>query len=309
LEKLTEELVDWRLAAYSKTHRLVERNVGEFTFEAKVSHANGNPILFMPDKAKLPERPMGPVNVKLPDNSIWEFKFVKVACNVAKPLDGIKNELGELMRSWFGSNAGLPGTDFKVLFENKQGQWHARPATAIQVDARNRTEDSAPQLEKSFDIEDQVELSSQYKTHVPVYDLTAAAGGWGEEGVPEEAGWIRVDGRKVSRGMFAAQVVGHSMEPKIPSGSLCLFAPCPAGSRQNRLLLVQVNTHTDPEDGGRYTVKRYFSKKQMNDDGWHHETIELQPLNPEYKPIRIEPEEATDIRVIGEYVCVIELAK
>lgn len=156
LEKLTEELVDWRLAAYSKTHRLLESNDGNLAFEAKVSHSRGNPILFMPDKSKQPDRPMGPVNVKLPDNSVWEFKFVKVACNVAKPLGETQNELGQLMRNWFGSNAGLPGTDFKVLFENKQGQWHARPATANQVEARNHTEDSAPQLEKSFDIEDQV---------------------------------------------------------------------------------------------------------------------------------------------------------
>ena len=127
LESLTEELVDWRLAAYSKTHRLAESEVGELAFEAKVSHAGGRPILFLPDKTTNPDRPVGPVNVQLPDGTTWEFKFVKVACNVAKPLGGTKNELGQLLKTWFGPNAGLPGTDFKVHFSTQQGQWHAQP--------------------------------------------------------------------------------------------------------------------------------------------------------------------------------------
>ncbi len=81
--------------------------------------------------------------------------------------------------------------------------------------------------------------------------------------------------------------------------------PCPAGSRQDRLLLVQVNTHIDPEDGGRYTIKRYHSTKTSDEDGWQHQTIELQPLNPEYPTIHISPEDAEDIRIIGEFVSVI----
>ena len=138
-----------------------------------------------------------------------------------------------------------------------------------------------------------------------MYDLIAAAGDWGEEGVPEVVGWLEVPGLKLTPGMFAAQVVGRSMEPKIPSGSWCLFAPCPQGSRQGRLLLVQVNTHTDPEDGGRYTIKRYHSVKTITDEGWAHNQIELQPLNPEFEPIRIDSENATDMRVIGELVSLI----
>ena len=102
--------------------------------------------------------------------------------------------------------------------------------------------------------------------------------------------------------MFVAQVVGRSMEPKIPSGSWCLFSPCPTGSRQDRLLLVQVNTHTDPEDGGRYTIKRYHSVKTITDEGWQHNQIELQPLNPEFRPIQLAAEDTNDIRIIGEFV-------
>ncbi len=133
LESLTEELVDWRLAAYSKSHGFVDTDQGENAFEAKVSHAGGRPILFVPEKSKQPNRPVGPTNVQLPDGSRWEFKFVKVACNVAKPVGESGNQLGDLLREWFGPDAGLPGTDFKVLFESKDGAWHARPRGTSQA--------------------------------------------------------------------------------------------------------------------------------------------------------------------------------
>jgi hypothetical protein len=131
LESMTEELVEWRLAAYSKSHRLIDTSDSEVAFEAKVSHAGGRPILFLPEQSKQPNRPVGLVTVRLPDGSEWEFKFVKVACNVAKPVGGAANELSSLLRQWFGENAGMPGTDFKVRFERQGGQWIAKPLDAI----------------------------------------------------------------------------------------------------------------------------------------------------------------------------------
>jgi hypothetical protein len=35
---------------------------------------------------------------------------------------------------------------------------------------------------------------STHTTHVPVYDLAAAAGFWGPESLPEELGWTEVSG-------------------------------------------------------------------------------------------------------------------
>ena len=49
-------------------------------------------------------------------------------------IGGKGNELSELLRRWFGNNAGLPGTDFKVVFELQQGQWRVSP-----LDATHRT--------------------------------------------------------------------------------------------------------------------------------------------------------------------------
>ncbi len=306
LESMTEELVDWRLAAYAKSRRLVKSEVGELAFEGKVSHANGRPILFLPDKAKLPERPVGSIVARLPDGATWEFKLVKVACNVAQPVGEKANQLGDLLKQWFGPNAGLPGTSFHVRFESKSGEWHVSP---IGADAKSTLEPENPVQDSMNRVESSVDLASRYTTHAPVYDLSAAAGEWGPEGIPAEIGWIAVPNQPLSRGMFAARVTGRSMEPIIPSDSWCLFRPCPAGSREGRMLLVQVNTQSDPEDGGRYTVKRYHSVKRATEDGWEHQTIQLEPLNNDYQPIEIFSEEADDIRVVGEFVCVIEPAE
>ena len=303
LERLTEEIVDWRLAAYTKTHRLDEPAIGELAFEAKVSHAQGRPILFLPDNSKVPNRPVGLTKVQLPDGKLWDFKFVKVACNVAMPTGEKSNQLGELLKKWFGKNAGLPGTNFVVRFATKSGIWNASPCE-FGLDETQTPIEALP--ETVVKIEPNVSSTSRFTTHVPVYDVSAAAGDWGVEGSANEIGWIYVTNQSLKRGMFAARVVGHSMEPRIPSGSFCLFRPCPAGSREGKLLLVQVNTHESPEDGGRYTVKRYHSKKESMQDGWQHTSIELQPLNPRYKPIVITADDADAVRVIGEFVCVID---
>lgn len=306
LEMMTAELVDWRLTAYAKTRGLSERNSdGELAFEGKVSHANGRPILFLPDTSKALGRPTGPIEIALPDGSTWEFKFVKVACNVARPVGSSENQLAELLRSWFGPNAGVPGTDFQVKFWKQDDQWHVAPSIASpDTQSRTATTDSISKTQQ-LEIATNVSDAAKYRTHIPVYDLIAAAGSWGEQGVPEPIGWTPIPNMQLMHGMFVAQVDGHSMEPKIPNGSWCVFKPIAGGSRQNKLVLVQLNTHMDPIDGGRYTVKRYHSTKTTTEDSWQHTTIELQPLNPDFTPIVLNPEVATDIRVIGEFIAVV----
>lgn len=306
LESLTEEIVEYRLAHYAKSRRLVEAESGEKSFEAKVSHSGGRAILFVPDKSKNPQRPVGLTTVQLPDGSEWEFKFVKVACNVASPKGERANQLSDLLRSWYGDKTGMPGTAFTVRFETKAGQWHVSPTTQVVeavVEDEREAHGSQPVIVPS------VQRQAQFRTHVPVYDVSAAAGDWGPEGVPDAIGWMPVANTTLTEGMFAAQVIGHSMEPRIPSGSWCLFRPCPAGSREGRLLLVQCNTHLEPDDGGRYTVKKYHSVRSTNKDGWQHNAIELQPLNPDYQPIIVSSENADDVRIVGEFISSVELAE
>ncbi len=303
LESMTTELVDWRLAAYAKSRGLIEKTIdGELVFEGKVSHANGRPMLFLPDSSRAPGRPIGPTSVLLPDGAEWELKFVKVACNVGCPMGSKGNQFPELLRHWFGPDAGVPGTDFRVKFWKQSDQWYIAPSKLTSDATSSMRANESIKPTQHLKISATVKESAKYKTLVPVYDLVAAAGSWGEEGVPEEVGWTQIRNKQLTPGMFVAQVVGRSMEPKIPSGSWCLFKPIASGSRQNKLVLVQLNTHIDPVDGGRYTVKRYYSTKSSTEDGWQHETVELQPLNPDFKAILLDPEIATDIRFMWEFV-------
>ena len=89
--------------------------------------------------------------------------------------------------------------------------------------------------------------------------MRAAAGKFLENDEITEEGWIEApEDLRLSTDMFVAQIAGHSMEPLIPDGSLCVFRHGVAGSRQGRLVLVE-----NLETGGnnRYTVKRYESDK------------------------------------------------
>jgi len=142
-----------------------------------------------------------------------------------------------------------------------------------------------------------------YRTHVPLYSLEAAAGGLGEEMPSEAEDWVRApEGMRLDPYLFVAHVVGNSMEPRIPNGSLNLFRFHPAGSRQNKILLIQRFGVLD--ETARYTVKKYTSRKvSTGEDEWHHEQIRLEPLNPEYQAWDVEP---TDFAVVAEWVCVIE---
>ena len=143
---------------------------------------------------------------------------------------------------------------------------------------------------------------ARHTTHVPVYDLTAAAGFWSPESVPEEIGWTEVPGVAVKPGMFVARVTGKSMEPLIPDGSWCLFRPCPAGSREGRIVLAQFASLGAGENGGRFTVKKYHSEKTVTADGWQHESIQLLPVNPAFEPITLEQENGDDLMIVGEHL-------
>jgi phage repressor protein C with HTH and peptisase S24 domain len=103
--------------------------------------------------------------------------------------------------------------------------------------------------------------------------------------------------------MFVAQVVGKSMEPRIPDGAWCLFASPVEGTRQGRVLLVQHRDIRDPDTDGRFTVKKYESEKVADGGGsWRHSVIRLLPINPSYQPIVLEGTEEGEVSVIAELV-------
>lgn len=167
---------------------------------------------------------------------------------------------------------------------------------------------SEPQPERAVLRLVQPTAAERYVTCLPLIPLKAAAGAFGDpQRVPEDSeweNWVAVDtGRKLHRGMFVAKVVGRSMEPRIPGGSYCVFAAPVEGTRQGKIVLVQLRDHLDPESGQRYTVKTYGSEKSTDADGtWRHVTITLRPLNRDFEPIVLTAEDEGTLAVVAEFV-------
>lgn len=139
---------------------------------------------------------------------------------------------------------------------------------------------------------------------IPVIQLRAAAGGLSEEDeVPGEriGSMDAPSGVRAVPGMFAATVVGRSMEPVISDGALCLFKPHGGGSRNGQKLLIEKFGSFDST--AQFTVKVYRSEKTVHEDGtWEHNRIRMIPLNPEFEEWNLTPGE---FRVIGEFVAVL----
>jgi hypothetical protein len=59
--------------------------------------------------------------------------------------------------------------------------------------------------------------------------------------------------------------------------------------------------------GGEFTIKRYTSTKTQGEEGWRHERIRLEPLNPEYEAWDLDAADLEDgpYRVLAEFLLVV----
>src|SRR5271166_1668807 len=124
----------------------------------------------------------------------------------------------------------------------------------------------------------------EFRTHLPKYSLRAAAGKFLENAEISEDGWVEApEDLRLTPGMFVAEIAGHSMEPRIPDGSLCVFRNGVVGSRTGRLVLAE---QLDAAGNNRYAVKRYRSDTTKG-----QKTIKLESLNREYPDWPLDPDE------------------
>jgi SOS-response transcriptional repressor LexA len=138
----------------------------------------------------------------------------------------------------------------------------------------------------------------EFRTHLPRYSLRAAAGIALENQEIAEEGWIEApENLRLTRDMFVAQIVGHSMEPLIPDGSLCVFRYGVVGSRTGRLVLAE---ELGAAGNNRYAVKQYARAP-----GKLGEPVPLHSLNPEYPDWELKPDE-DKYRIIAEFVRVLD---
>lgn len=144
----------------------------------------------------------------------------------------------------------------------------------------------------------------RYKTCVPLLSVKAAAGGFSEDQDVDFADWVEINASQpLRKGMFAAQVVGHSMEPVIRDGVYCLFQFKAPDLKNDMIGLFQLHAAEDPELGGRFTVKRLKITTTRDRDGELHRVARLVPENPAFKPIVVEHE---DVKFVAEFLEVLQ---
>ena len=144
-----------------------------------------------------------------------------------------------------------------------------------------------------------------YVNSIPLIDIQAAAGNFSDLQSHSELEWIEPPlNIMVKKDLFVCKVVGESMNKLIPNGSYCLFKQYEGGSRQGSIVLAESTDIQDFEFGSGYTVKEYHSIKDINEDGWNHESIILKPMstNENYKNIELKGESLMRFRIVGIFM-------
>lgn len=124
--ELARELCEWRLAQY------VDRLRGEQGVAVRIvcrlaRNASGEPILFLPARERERGIPEGWRRINV-DGELHDANFVKVAINVVRKPGSETNALPEILRRWFGPDAGKPGGQAQqVVFELVGEIYEARP--------------------------------------------------------------------------------------------------------------------------------------------------------------------------------------
>lgn len=149
---------------------------------------------------------------------------------------------------------------------------------------------------------------SDTKNLIPLYNFYAAAGSFSEMQSEKEFTLIGLPQNiKYKKDYFACRIVGESMNRVIPNGSICLFKPDSGGSRNGKIVLIENFDIQDQDFNSAFTIKTYSSEKLISDEGWTHTAIVLRPnsIDSSYKDIILNEENASSMRVVGEFVSII----
>ncbi len=229
--------------------------------------------------------------------------------NLKRRRDGLAH-LGHDLASKFVAATESKADDSMLAGGSVCGSWYALPSPT----------DAAAGNMLPFRILSPDEVRP-FENAIPLYDLKVAAGLFSDEqhvdeilrsDAPIPVGdytWIEAPpGVKPSPDLFVAQVVGESMNRRIPNGAYALFRLHPKGTRQGKVVLARHRDIHDADLGGHYTVKVYESEKVYADDGtWRHSRILLRPdtSTPGYETVILENTDEGEFQVIAELVRVL----
>lgn len=114
---LVREIVEWRLADYLLRIGKISKGV----IRCRVAHLNGNPVIRFA-RTKDGVVPEGWVSV-IANSQSFRMNFTTNSLVLAESDGEIGNALPALLRSWFGPDAGLPGTRHFVNLRPAAGGW------------------------------------------------------------------------------------------------------------------------------------------------------------------------------------------
>lgn len=242
LTEMTREIVDFLLARYRRRRvaEAITEGEGARAFECKLIHAGKRPIIKLPDRKKVSGIPREETDVRLPDGSIWRFRFVKLYCNVAHPVGSSTNKLPDLLRQWFGPAAGHPGTDFHVRFAPSPDGWWVEPV----ADDEARV----------------IPLPSRGK--LTAFPALRAAAGWETssqhaDGIEPET--VALPGDFDRENCFAVRASGTSMQgwrQEIRDGDWLVMRWARGSSLGSLAGRVTLIARGDPEEGQTFHLKR-----------------------------------------------------
>jgi SOS-response transcriptional repressor LexA len=169
-------------------------------------------------------------------------------------------------------------------------QWLKKLAAGLKWDVKELTSGEVPKLPAPPRI--------RADRKVPLLSLHAAA--FLQPAHVEAAGYVAVPPpRTVTEDMFAATVVGRSMERRIGNGAICLFRLIGSRSPDERIVLLQLRDLRDPETDLRYTVKRFRVAERR---GRRISQVRLEPTNRDFQPLVVEGDPERELQVIAEFL-------
>lgn len=153
-----------------------------------------------------------------------------------------------------------------------------------------------------------IESENTEQVKIPLYNFYAAAGSFSD--LQSDNDFTLIDSPnylKDASDYFACKIIGESMNRVIPNGAIALFKHYKGGSRNGKIVLVENRDVQDEDFNSAFTIKTYTSVKEITEEGWNHEKIQLLPnsFDFSYKPLIITEDNSNEMKVIGEFVSIL----
>ena len=168
-------------------------------------------------------------------------------------------------------------------------------------------ENTISQEEENLEKPEPIALIDEIKHTIPFYNFYAAAGSFSELQSEKTYTQMKVPEKYNSKDYFACEVIGESMNRRIPNGSVCIFKKYSGGSRNGKIVLVENRNLYDQDFNSAFTVKTYSSRKSNSEEGWQHQEILLKPhsFDTKFKDIVLDEENSEGMNIVGEFIDVL----